>query len=403
MSLFRKLRKTKDSIPEENIKKEVLEEEKPADKETLYWLNMESKKIVPWDCDAKHTLIVGLPGSGKGFVVKAEMVNHLRKKDRLFVLDPDGDFSAIMKAHDVEQLYVKPDGDQYINPCDLYIKNFDMISEEITDKCDFMVSLVESVMGRDEECNVYETNAIHRATSRMYKDYIETMKLRKEKGSDWHIDKSICPTLADFYDALKKDESPEGNKIAMIMEIYCTGNFNYFAHHTNVEFEGSVSYNLVKIYEKLRLMASLVCLEDMKTRLTASRFDPKPSCKPVFIYLDESQMFMRKPSAASLLLQMLKKARMLYCSMNIIAMDISDLYERREGKSLANNIPCLILLNQSPPGRDIISSMLPDIGDKINYIKDSCPGIGLLVDKEITPVMIKCDNTSETYRMITSR
>lgn len=144
-------------------------------------------------------LIFGQSGSGKSFLTKGELIpNLLDGKDDMIILDPENEYRVIAEAFGGIVIDLEAKSDFHINPCDMSMEWDDPKASPLVEKCDYMVGLVESVLGKGRECNSYEVNVIHRCCNRMYEPYIDEMTRRKNDGKKQDIDTEICPTLVDF-------------------------------------------------------------------------------------------------------------------------------------------------------------------------------------------------------------
>lgn len=350
-------------------------------------------------------LILGVPGSGTGFVKHMHLAfRRMNENARILSLDPEGDTVAITKALHGKVLDLKArNQDFFLNPCDLAVIYEDPASP-LPEKCDFMVALVETVLSNEYSLNAEEIGAVNRATNKMYQEYIDTMVKRQQEGSKEIIDRSICPTLVDFYNELLADGTETGKKIALAMEIYCVGDYDIFAHRTTLtDIDSFTVYNLLHSAEKMKAMAMLVCLNDMQIRIQQ---DPGIQ---TYVYLDELHVLFKRVSYANQLLMALKRARMLNASYIGICMDICDIVSpdsstNRSGIAAMSLLKYIVCLNQSPQGRKIISDLYQLSDEQVERIRDHEPGCGMLItDTFVAPFEIKYDTTTNLYKILTCK
>ena len=65
-------------------------------------------------------LFLGVPGSGKSFAAKRELVNvFLATRDRIIVVDPMGEYSPLIKRLGGQVIEIAPDSPHHINPMDI--------------------------------------------------------------------------------------------------------------------------------------------------------------------------------------------------------------------------------------------------------------------------------------------
>lgn len=359
----------------------------------FYGINSISKNMIM--CLRRETkpvangLVFGQSGSGKSFITKGEIIpNLLDTDDKIIILDPDNEYRALVEegGFDGNVIDLKTKADFHINPCDMNMEYDEKDADPLTEKADFMVGLVESIMGKNRECNSFEVNAIHRAVNKMYEPYITEMDRRREEGRVQNIDTEICPTLEDFYKCLISESSVEAQKVANQIEPYCVGNYNIFAHKTDVDTSKRlIIYNLKDLPEKMKEMAMKVCLSSIWTEVARNReYNKKYNKKrAVWVYLDEFHLFFQTDTSASTIQAYFKRVRKYNGIMTGITQDVADLVRTPQGQGMFNNSGFFIILNQLPAGRAAVQRSL-DIADSlIENIADKPSGVGLLKNNNI--------------------
>ena len=377
----------------------------------FYGINAVSKNMIMYDrknSKLANGLILGMSGSGKSFITKGEIIpNLLDGNDDVIILDPDGEYVALAQEFGGTVITLKQKSDLHINPLDLNMEFDDNEASPVAEKCDYMVGLVESVLGNHRECNSFEVNVIHRATNKMYEPYVKIMEDRREAGEKINIDTEICPTLEDFYEALLNDNSPEGNKIAMAMEPYCVGNYNMFAHKTNIEGQPKfLVYNLKYMPEKMKEMAMKVCLANIWTRVIQNQESNRlnHTSKYIWVYMDEFYLFMQTEGSATTIQVYYKRIRKYGGIMTGITQDIADLLRTPQGQGMYNNTGFFLIMNQSPLGRNEIQRQFEVSDSLIDYIKDKPPGMGLFYNNTtLIPFDYHLPNDTKLYKLMTTR
>lgn len=380
----------------------------------FYGSNAISRNMIMYDrkrSKLANGLIFGQSGSGKSFFIKGELIpNLLDGKDDMIILDPENEYHVISEAFGGLTIDLELSSENHINPCDLTMEWDDPKAIPLAEKCDYMVSLVESILGKGRECNAYEVNAIHRACNRMYEDYISELTRRRRdgclKGQSDKIDINLCPTLKDFHAELLSDGTQEAMKIAMACEQYCIGNYNIFAHHTNVESNNRLTvYNLLYLPEKMREMAMKVCLANIWTKVVKNREENEKNRtgKSIWVYLDEFHYFFKTQSSADTIMTYYKRVRKYGGIMTGITQDVADLLQTQQGVAMFNNTGFFVFFNQSPIGRSQLQQLY-DISDNlIDFIKDKPVGTGLIYNTiTLIPIDYKLPTDSCLYRLMST-
>ena len=376
----------------------------------FYGNNAISKNMIMYDRKRSRLangLIFGQSGSGKSFLTKGEIIpNLLDGNDDMIILDPENEYRIIAETFGGTIIDLETKSDFHLNPCDMSMEWNDSKADPLVEKCDYMVGLVESILGRGRECNAYEVNAIHRACNKMYEPYIEEMSRRHEEGDDRNIDTELCPTLVDFYEQLVNDGTPESNKLSMAIEPYCVGNYNLFAHHTNVKTKSRLLvFNLLYLPDKMKEMAMKVCLANIWTKIVKNMEDNKKfgTTKAIWVYLDEFHLFFQTESSATTIMQYFKRVRKYNGIMTGITQDVADLLRTQQGTAMFNNTGFFVFLNQSPIGRNQLQQLYGIPDSLIDYIKDKPSGMGLIYNNSVLiPMDYKLPTSSELYKLMST-
>lgn len=380
----------------------------------FYGSNAISRNMVMYD--RKHSklangLIFGQSGSGKSFITKGEIIpNLLDGQDDMIILDPENEYRVVAEKFGGLVIDLELNSEYHLNPCDLAMEWDNPKATPLAEKCDYMVGLVESILGKGRECNAYEVNAIHRSCNKMYEPYIEELTRRHREGckegqSD-EIDTEICPTLVDFYNALREDGTQEAYKISMACEQYCVGNYNLFAHHSNVNTNNRlVVYNLLYLPEKMMEMAMKVCLASIWTSIVKNREknEKEHIGKAIWVYLDEFHHFFKTESSASTVMAYYKRVRKYGGIMTGITQDVEDLLRTPQGISMFNNTGFFIFMNQSPIGRTRIQNLYQVSDNLLEFIKDKPSGSGLIYNGSVLiPIDYKLPTNSNLYKIMST-
>ncbi len=376
----------------------------------FYGTNAISKNMIMYDRKRSRLangLVFGQSGSGKSFITKGEIIpNFLDGIDDMIILDPENEYRIIADKFGGTVIDLETNSNYHINPCDMSMEWSDVRAAPVVEKSDYMVSLVESILGQQRSCNPFEVNVIHRAVNRMYEPYVNEMHRRYKNGDKREIDTTIMPTLKDFYQELLADNTPEGNKIAMAVEPYCIGNYSLFAHRTNIESKNRLTvFNLLYLPEKMKEMAMKVCLANIWTRIVKNKEDNDKyhTGKSIWVYLDEFHLFFQTESSATTIMTYFKRVRKYGGIMTGITQDVADILKTQQGTAMFNNSGFFIFLNQSPIGRSQLQNLYQISDSLIDYIKDKPSGVGLIYNNSVLiPVDYKLPKSSELYEIMST-
>jgi type IV secretory pathway VirB4 component len=168
-------------------------------------------------------LFLGVPGSGKSFAAKRELVNvFLATTDKILIVDPMGEYSPLIKRLGGQVVEIAPNSPHHINPM-AFSADFETDDENpMALKSDFILSLCELIVGGKDGLQPVERTVIDRCTRLVYRDFITNPET------------ATAPTLQDLYGLLVEQPEPEAKRLATSLEIYCTGSLNVFNHQTKV-------------------------------------------------------------------------------------------------------------------------------------------------------------------------
>ena len=170
-----------------------------------------------------NSFILGVSGSGKSFTAKNEAVSIMLKDKNadVIIIDPEREYSSLVKALGGEVITISATSDNHINAMDMNSEYGDGANPVIL-KSEFLLSLCEQLIGKNN-LGAKQKSIIDRCTASTYRHY--------QQGNY----KGIPPTLQDFREELLKQVEPEAKDIALALELFTNGSLNTFAKNTNVD------------------------------------------------------------------------------------------------------------------------------------------------------------------------
>lgn len=341
--------------------------------------------------------ILGMPGAGKSFAAKREIVNVLlNTDDEVYVIDPEGiDYAPLAHAFGGAEIRLSAGSKTYINPFDLNLKNADDDQDPVKVKTDFIDSICEILIGGKFGLSPIEKSIIDRCIMQLYDNY---MKYLSETGKS--IDPSKAPTMRDFYDLLMLQPVPEAQNIAISLERYVNGALDIFAHPTNVEINNRFTvYNIKDLGFGLKEVGLHICLDNIWNQMIANFEEGKDT----WIYVDEFYLMMRSPRSAAYIEQIWKRARKWHGLPTAITQNIEDMLASREARTIINTSAFLMLLGQTELNRKQLSDMLNISPEEQKYISAAKPGMGLIrVNEEIIPMDDTFPRDTKLYQLMST-
>ena len=170
-----------------------------------------------------NSFILAVSGGGKSFAAKNEIINYILATDNdVIIIDPEREYSPLVKAFGGEIVYLSNSSDCRINALDIN-KNYDGEGKQpIKAKIDFIMSLFEQIVGT-EGLDSKDKSLIDRAANRLYREYA-----RKDYQGK-------APTLKDLRNELLSMPEAKAKELALDLERYTDGSFDMFSQQTNVD------------------------------------------------------------------------------------------------------------------------------------------------------------------------
>ena len=249
-----------------------------------------------------------MPGSGKSFAAKRELVNvFLATRDRIIVVDPMGEYSPLIKRLGGQVIEIAPDSPHHINPMDIDL-SFDE-ENPMALKADFILSLMELIVGGKDGLQPVERTVIDRCVRQMYREHLQDPETSK------------MPTLQTLYDLLCSQPEGEAVRLATALEIYVSGSLNVFNHETNVDLNRRlVCLDLKKLGAGLRTIAMLV-MQDLVNSQVSMNFLRGIA---TWCYFDEFHVLLRDRLTASYCVAIWKMLRKKGCVPSALTQNVKD-------------------------------------------------------------------------------
>ena len=361
--------------------------------EALYYgLNALSNNLIMADrkkLKNPNGLILGTPGSGKSFSAKREITNaFLITPDDIAIIDPEQEYSPLVQRLGGQVIDISPASDQYINPMDLTL-NYSEDDNPLTLKSDFILSLMELIVGGKSGLEPVEKTVVDRCVHMVYRDYLQDPRPEK------------MPVLGDLYELLRKQPEQEAQRLATALEIYVTGSLNVFNHQTNVEIKSRiVCYVIKNLGKQLKKFGMQVVQDQVWGRVSENR----EAHKSTRLYIDEMHLLLREEQTAAYTVEIWKRFRKWGGIPTGITQNVKDLLASREIANIFENSEFIYMLNQAGGDRQILAKQLNISPHQLGYVTNSNAGEGLLFyGNVIIPFVDHFPKDTELYSIMTTR
>lgn len=373
-----------------------------------YGLNAVSKNVIMYNRmrgDSYNGVILGKPGSGKSFIAKSEIVNILLgTDDDVFVIDPQGEYQPLADALGGEVIHVGIKSDTHVNPLDMDVQYAGDIGDPVAMKCDFLTAICETIVGHGN-LDPIMVNTIHKAGKKIYKPYIEHMRLmvnhKDAYGNRITCDRQATPTLVDFYQELISMDDPTAQLLASAIEMYCVGNYDLFAKQTNVNPNSRfVVYDIKNMPVGMKELALQICMNDAWNRIIAN----KRKKKITRLYIDEFHVVLQTKSSAEFVTQIYRMARKWGGVPTGITQNAEYMLTSEESRAILSTCNFVLMMNQSSIDRAALSDMFSISESLQDYITDKPAGTGLMyTGSTIIPFVNQFPKDTMLYKLMSTK
>ncbi|MBQ9719605.1 MAG: conjugal transfer protein TraE, partial [Oscillospiraceae bacterium] len=335
--------------------------------EALYYgLNALSNNLIMADrkkLKNPNGLILGTPGSGKSFSAKREITNaFLITTDDIAIIDPEDEYSPLVRRLGGQVIDISPTSDQYINPMDLTL-NYSEDDNPLTLKSDFILSLMELIVGGKAGLEPVEKTIIDRCVHMVYREYLQDPRPEK------------MPVLGDLHALLSQQPEPEAQRLATALEIYVSGSLNVFNHRTNVEIHSRiVCYVIKQLGKQLKKLGMQIVQDQVWGRVSENR----EAHKSTRLYIDEMHLLLREEQTAAYTVEIWKRFRKWGGIPTGLTQTVKDLLASREIENIFENSDFIYMLNQAGGDRQILAKQLNNSPHQLSYVTNRNAGEGLL-------------------------
>jgi len=358
-----------------------------------YGMNALSHNVIMADrkkLKAPNGLYLGTPGSGKSFAAKREIINViLVTKDRVIIIDPMGEYVPLVtRLGDIAEIIeISPDSPHHINPMDIKLTSTDE-DNPLSLKADFILSLMELVVGGKDGLQPVERTIIDRCTRLVYREMVKDPE------------HAPMPVLQDLYELLNAQPEPEAKRLATALEIYCTGSLNVFNHKTNVDTDKRV---VCVVLNKLGAGLRKIAMHITNEMTWAAVDDNFKNGIYTWCYYDEAHMLLRDNLTASYFVTIWKMLRKKGCVPSALTQNVKDFLASKEIENILENSEFMVMLSQAAGDREILAKQLGISPHQLSYVTHSGSGEGLLFYGDTTIPFVDHFPKGEIYRLLTTR
>ena len=328
---------------------------------------------------------LGVPGSGKSFSVKEEIVFLiLNTDDDILIADPEGEYAPLIEAMDGvgSVIRVAAGGKDRLNA--MYMVDGYGENNPIVVKSQFIMSLVERIDPKG--VGAKQKSIIDRCTGDLYEEAEQNCTI---------------PTLAALREKLMEQPEAEAREIALALELFTTGSLDIFGHNSTVDLDKRVVvFDIHGLGEQLKPIGHLVITDTMLNRVTLNW----KKGRRTHVFIDEFHVMFENEFSATFFNSAWRQFRKRNAYPTAITQNVEYLLDSVQASTMLSNSEFIVMLNQAAGDREKLAHLLNISEEQMSYITNADAGCGLIkYGSALVPFVNRFPHNTELYRLMTTR
>ena len=217
------------------------------------------------------------------------------------------------------------------------------------------------------------------------------------------LDKLFEPTVPQGPElpVVDAQPEPEGQRIALDMEMFVKGSLNTSAQQTNVDLNSAlIAFDIRELDSTLLPLGMLVVLDAIYNRLLRNQRQGRET----WIFVDEAYLLFQYPYSANFFYKLWKRIRKQNGFATAITQNVEELLKSDTARLMLANSEYLVLLNQADSDQQELARLLKIPAEQLSYVDNVLQGHGLLkCGSHIVPFEDHFPTDTRLYRMMTTK
>jgi conjugal transfer ATP-binding protein TraC len=307
-------------------------------------------------------VILAQSGGGKSFFAKLLISRYLMNQTKVMVIDPQGEYKALVKKFNGQRIDLSRNSKTIINPLDL-------MGQDYAEKRLSLIDLMRVMLG---DLSEVQRAMLDRALTQTYKK-----KGITNKPSTWNRKPPILKDLS----IVLKDMSRKGtslekttiNSLINRLSMYVDGVFSFLNRKTNIDFNNNfVCFDIGDIPRPIKPVIMFLVLEYVYSKMKGD-LDRK------ILLIDEAWSLLSRSEEASYIFEIVKTCRKFNLGLLLINQEVEGLLNSNAGKSVLANSAYTFLMKQKPAVIDSINKVFHLSKYERDFLLTASIGEGLLI------------------------
>lgn len=331
-----------------------------------------------------NRFIIGVPGSGKSFGVKVNILElFLKTNHQIIILDPEKEYRPLIEALGGQIITLSASSTTNINPCDMVKGYAEKTSNSYYEKSSFIVSLFE-LIDKTEQIGADDKSIIDRCVINIYKNIDD------------------IPTLNDLREELLRQPEQRAKQLALKLELFTTGSLKEFSQKTNVSLNNRiVCFDTSQLSGDLKTIGNLI-VTDFLVNTVTKNFDDGLYTD---LFFDEFQTMLVEHYTAEYFNSAWRRYRKRGAAPCGLTQNIEYLKSDVEFSTMLGNSSWVTMYELTADDMVIVADMYRLSQSQLEYVKaGSVPGNGLMrVGGNIVPFDGQIPKESRLYQLMTTK
>src|SRR3989344_3086131 len=329
-------------------------------------------------------VVLAQSGGGKSYFCKLLITRYLLNGTKVIIIDPQGEYKALVKRFGGQIIDLSKDSKTLINP-------LDMMGHDYTEKRLSLMDLMPVMLGGLSEP---QKAFLDKAITNAYADKGINM-ISDTWSNEPPIMEDLLESLTKLVKKATQIENATLRSVINRLDMYVSGVFSFLNKHTNLKFNNNlVCFDLGNMPKQIKPVVMFLVLDYVYMKM-------KSDISRKILLVDEAWSLLSRTEDAGYILEIVKTCRKFNMGLLLINQEVEDLLNSKAGKSVLANSAYTMLLRQKPSVISKICETFHLSPSEREHLLTANIGEGLLI-MEDEHSKIKVVSSPEEHKIITT-